>query len=59
MAVRQEDLLVREAVVYPFPTHMLRKRNAHRAMMARRRRTFGVAIVVLMTWQLASLPTLG
>ena len=59
MAIRQEDLLVEGAVVYPFPTHMVRRRAAHRIMMARRRRTLGIAIVVLTAWQLASLPTLG
>lgn len=58
MAIRQEDLLVREAVVYPFPTHMVRARAARRAMMARRRMTLGVATVGLTIWTLASLPTL-
>lgn len=58
MAIRQEDLLVSEAVVYPFPTHMVRARTARRAMMARRRRTLGATTVILTIWTLASLPTL-
>ena len=59
MAVRQEDLLVREAVVYEFPTRMIRARVARRAMMARRRMTLGVLTVVLAVSALASLPTVG
>ena len=47
MAVRQEDLLVREAVVYRFPTHMIEARTARRAMMARRRMALGVITVVM------------
>ena len=47
MAVRQEDLLVGEAVVYRFPTHMIEARTARRAMMARRRMALGVATVVM------------
>lgn len=58
MAVRQEDLLVREAIVYRFPAQMARQRRARRAMMARRRLTLGVLAVVSATWALASLPTL-
>ena len=59
MAVRQEDLLVREAVVYEFPTRMIRARAARRAMMARRRTTLGVLTVFLAVSALASLPTVG
>ena len=47
MAVRQEDLLVREAIVYRFPTQMVRARSARRAMMARRRMTLGLVTIVL------------
>lgn len=57
VAVRQEDLLAREAVVYEFPTRMIRERTARRVMMARRRMTLGVATVVLAVSTLASLPT--
>lgn len=57
MAVRQEDLLAREAVVYEFPTGMIGERAAHRAMMSRRRMTLGIATVVLAVTALASLPT--
>ena len=58
MAVRQEDLLVREAIVYRFPTQMARARVARRVMMARRRRTLGVGAVLTAITALASLPTL-
>ena len=58
MAVRQEDLLLREAVVYRFPTQMARARVARRIMMGRRRRTLGVVAVLSATTVLASLPTL-
>lgn len=47
MAVRQEDLLLREAIVYRFPSQMLRTRVAHRRMVARRRMTLGVVTVVM------------
>ena len=47
VAVRQEDLLVREALVYRFPTAMIRARRARRRMVARRRVTLGVATVVM------------
>jgi nucleoid-associated protein YgaU len=47
VAVRQEDLLVREALVYRFPSHMLHARRAHRRMVARRRLTLGVVTVVM------------
>jgi len=47
MAVRREDLLVGEAVIYRFPTHMIEARTARRAMMARRRMTLGVITVVM------------
>ena len=46
MAVRQEDLLVREAIVYRFPTDMIRARGARRRMMARRRMTLGVVTIL-------------
>lgn len=47
VAVRQEDLLVREAIVYRFPSQMMRARAAHRRMVARRRMTLGVVTVVM------------
>jgi hypothetical protein len=44
MAIRQEDLHEREAVVYRFPTRRVRSAAARRArMQARRRRTATVA----------------
>ena len=58
MAVRQEDLLVKEAIVYRFPVDAARARHSRRAMMARRRLTLGVLAVVSAVWALASLPTL-
>ena len=45
MALRQEDLLVREAIVYRFPTDKLRRREARRAVTARRRLALGLVIV--------------
>ena len=59
VALRQEDLLVPEATIYRFPTDMIRARGARRRMMARRRRSFGIAAVVAASMTLASLPTLG
>jgi hypothetical protein len=47
VAVRQEDLLLREAVVYRFPTEMIRSRRARRAMIARRRLTLGVVTIAM------------
>ena len=47
MALRQEDLLVREAVVYRFPTETFLRRAARRRMLARRRRALGLAAVVM------------
>ena len=47
MAVRHEDLLVREAIVYRFPAEALRAREARRRMIARRRMTLGVMTVVM------------
>ena len=47
MAVRQEDLRVREAIVYRFPTEMIRARRARRRMIARRRLTLGMATMVM------------
>jgi hypothetical protein len=58
VAIRQEELLVREAVVYRFPTQMIARRESYRRMMARRRVALGVASVVMAMWTLASLPTL-
>ena len=58
MAVRQEDLLVREAIVYRFPGQAAQARRSRRAMMARRRMTLGVVSVLAATTMLASLPTL-
>jgi hypothetical protein len=56
MAVRQEDLLVREAIVYRFPTHALRAREARRRMVARRRMTLGVVAVMTAGFLLAGGP---
>ena len=58
MALRQEDLLFEEAIVYEFPAVMARSRAARRRMMARRRMTLGVAATATAVWMLASLPTL-
>jgi len=46
MAIRHEDLLVREAVVYRFPTHMARTRRA-RARLVRRRRALAALVTVV------------
>jgi hypothetical protein len=58
VAVRQEDLLVRDAIVYRFPGQAAQARRSRRTMMARRRRTVGVTSVIIATSVLASLPTL-
>lgn len=47
MAIRHEDLLAPEAIVYRFPTRMVAARRAHRRRVARRRMTLGVATVVM------------
>ena len=47
MAVRQEDLLISEAIVYRFPTGMIRARRARRRMLARRRLSLGMVTVVM------------
>lgn len=47
MAIRQEELLVREAVIYRFPAHAVRARQARAAALGRRRLVLGVAAVVL------------
>ena len=47
MALRQEDLLIQEAIVYRFPTDMVRRREAHRAVTARRRLTLGLVTIAL------------
>ncbi|MCA1706941.1 MAG: hypothetical protein LC808_28225 [Actinobacteria bacterium] len=57
MAVREEDLLVREAIVYRFPSAPIRARLVRRAMLVRRRRTFGALSLASAVWVLASLPT--
>ena len=46
MAIRQEELLVTEAVIYRFPAAALRSRRARAAMLRRRRTTLGVVTVV-------------
>ena len=46
MAVRQEDLLVREAIVYPFPGGDLRRRATQAAVARRRRLLWGTVTVV-------------
>jgi hypothetical protein len=58
VAVRQEDLLVREAIVYRFPTDRIRARRAHRLMIARRRRTLGMVSIAMAVATLASMPAL-
>ena len=58
MALRQEDLLVREAIVYPFPAEMARRRAARATAQARRRHTLGVVAVGLATFLLAQGPLL-
>lgn len=47
MALRQEDLVALDAVVYRFPTDRIAAHRARRAMFARRRRTVGVTTVVM------------
>ena len=47
MAVRQEDLLIREAIVYPFPGTERRRRAARSAVARRRRVLSGTVTVVL------------
>ena len=47
MAVRQEDLLITEAIVYRFPTEMIRARWSRRRMIARRRLALGTVTVVM------------
>ncbi len=47
MAIRQEELLVAEAVVYHFPVEAIGARRARVAMLRRRRTTLGVAAVLL------------
>lgn len=46
MAIRQEELLVSEAVIYRFPGAELRSRRARAAMLQRRRTTLGIAAVL-------------
>ena len=46
MAVREQDLLVREAIVYRFPTHALRARRARDRALRRRRTLAGVVVMV-------------
>lgn len=47
MAIRQEDLLIQEAIVYRFPTEALRARRARAVMVARRRRSVAVAALLV------------
>ncbi len=47
MAIRQEELLVTEAIVYRFPTHMVRARRAREIMLRRRRRVLGMVAVLV------------
>lgn len=56
MAIRQEELLVREAAVYRFPEAPYRARAARRRAMRRRRATVGVAVIAV---ALASLSAVG
>ncbi len=46
MAIRQEELLVPEAVIYRFPSGGLSSRRARAAMLRRRRTTLGIVAVV-------------
>jgi hypothetical protein len=54
MAIRREELLVTEAVVYRFPTHMIRARRARARVVRRRRTAVGLATVLLAVGILAS-----
>ena len=56
MAIRHEDLLVPEATVYRFPTHMVRARAARRAVQARRRMVLGVGTALVAAFLLAGGP---
>ena len=47
MAIRQEELLVTEAVIYCFPSQAIRARRARSEMLARRRMTLGMAAALL------------
>ncbi|HWC13355.1 MAG TPA: LysM peptidoglycan-binding domain-containing protein [Actinomycetota bacterium] len=47
MALRQEDLVGLDAVLYRFPTDRIAARQARRAMFARRRRTLGIATIAV------------
>ena len=56
MAIRHEDLVVPEATVYRFPTHMVRTRAARRMAQARRRMVLGVGIALVAAFLLAGGP---
>jgi hypothetical protein len=58
VALRQEDLLVEEAIIYRFPTAPARARAAHRRVTARRRRVLGVGVVGIAGFLLAQGPLL-
>ncbi len=47
MAIREEELLVREAVVYRFPSEAVRGRQARTAVLRGRRRLLSAAAVVV------------
>ena len=64
MAIRQEELLVREAVVYRFPVGAIARRRAREALLRRRRAAAGVLAVVipaglLMAWSPGSATETG
>src|SRR5688572_27554682 len=56
MAIQYEELLVPEATVYRFPTHLVRVRAARRAAQARRRMVLGVGAVLVAAFLLAGGP---
>ena len=56
MAIRHEDLVGTEAIVYRFPTHKVRARAARRAAQARRRMVLGVGTALVAAFLLAGGP---
>ncbi len=54
MAIRQEELLVREAVIYRFPTEAIERRRARAEVVGRRRAAVGVMAVVVAAGVLAA-----
>lgn len=58
MALRQEDLLVREAKIHRFPSGMVRARANRARAQARRRRTLGVTAIGIAVFLLTQGPLL-